>query len=189
MRPAVIMSALTVYREFQMDKPLIHFVHGKESGPWGTKIRLLADIAREMGYDVESLDYSHTFDSAERVQMLVASCKQRPPRLLAGSSMGGWVALDASAELKAMAGQCLKGLFLMAPAVDIPGYPPYRVGLEGDAIDIVHGWHDPLIPYTNAIAFAHEHHATLHLVEDMHRLQNRLPQLGQYFRDFLIRMG
>lgn len=172
-----------------MVKPLIHFIHGKESGPWGTKIRSLAEIAQEMGYDVESLDYSSTFDPVKRVQMLVESCKKRSPCLLAGSSMGGWVALDASAELLSIKGQCLKGLFLMAPAIDIPGYPPYRVGCTGDAIDIVHGWHDSLIPYTNAVAFAHKFGCTLHLVNDEHRLKNRLDQLGRLFRDFLARMG
>ena len=78
-------------------KPLIHFVHGKESGPWGTKIRHLADIAREMGYDVESLDYSSTFDPETRVEMLVNSCNTRPAQYLVGSSMGGWVAMTASA--------------------------------------------------------------------------------------------
>ncbi len=172
-----------------MEKPLIHFVHGKESGPWGTKIRSLADIAKNMGYDVESLDYSSTFDPAKRVRMLVESCQERPPSLLAGSSMGGWVALDASADLMAMEGQCLKGLFLMAPAIDIPGYPYYRIGCPGNAIDIVHGWHDSLIPYSNAVRFAHDHGCSLHLVDDEHRLKNRLDQLGQLFRDFLVRMG
>ena len=32
------------------------FSHGKESGPWGTKIAALADIARAEGYEVESVD-------------------------------------------------------------------------------------------------------------------------------------
>ncbi len=171
-----------------MTKPLIHFVHGKESGPWGTKIRSLADIAKDMGYDVESLDYSSTFDPAERVQMLVDACREQPPCLLAGSSMGGWVALDASAELVAMEGQCLKGLFLMAPAINIPGYPPYRMDCDGHTIDIVHGWHDSLIPYTNAVAFAKEHGCSLHLLDDEHRLKNSLDQLGQLFGNFLTRM-
>ena len=69
-------------------KPLIHFVHGKESGPWGTKIRHLADIAREMGYDVESLDYSSTFDPETRVEMLVNSCNTRPAQYLVGFQHG-----------------------------------------------------------------------------------------------------
>ncbi|HCL11884.1 MAG TPA: alpha/beta hydrolase, partial [Alteromonas sp.] len=29
------------------------FSHGKESGPWGTKIRVLANIAEEMGCQIQ----------------------------------------------------------------------------------------------------------------------------------------
>lgn len=163
-------------------KPLIHFVHGKESGPWGTKIRYLADIAREMGYDVESLDYSSTFNPDTRVQMLVKSCAIRPAQYLVGSSMGGWVAMTASAFLP------VRGLFLLAPAIDIEGYPPYRLGCNGHSIEIVHGWHDSLIPAENVIRFSRKYDCTLHLVDDEHRLKNRLSQTGDYLRSFLRRM-
>ena len=163
-------------------KPLIHFIHGKESGPWGTKIRYLADIVRRMGYDVESLDYSTLSDPALRVEKLVDACRQRPARYLVGSSMGGWVAMTASADLP------VKGLFLLAPAIDIPGYPPYRLGCPGNAIDIVHGWHDPLIPVDNILRFGRETSCTLHLVEDEHRLKNSLPAIGHYLTSFLQRM-
>ncbi|MGH8540495.1 MAG: alpha/beta hydrolase, partial [Stenotrophobium sp.] len=39
---------------------LVCFAHGKESGPWGTKITHLAEVARGHGYEVMSPDYSHT---------------------------------------------------------------------------------------------------------------------------------
>ena len=163
-------------------KPLIHFVHGKESGPWGTKIRYLADIAKQMGFDVESLDYSSTFDPAVRVKMLIDSCKIRPARYFVGSSMGGWVALTASAAIS------VKGLFLLAPAIDLPDYPPHRLGCGGNAIEIVHGWKDSLIPVENVVRFSREHNCTLHLLNDEHRLKNRLYQVGSYLESFLVRM-
>lgn len=163
-------------------KPLIHFVHGKESGPWGTKIRYLADIAQEAGYDVESLDYSSTFDPAIRVQTLVTSCQPRPAHYFVGSSMGGWVAMTASAFIP------VKGLFLLAPAIDIDGYPPYQLGCNGDSVEIVHGWHDSLIPAENVIRFSQKHGCTLHFVNDEHRLKNRLLQIGDYLKSFLRRM-
>jgi hypothetical protein len=34
------------------------FSNGKESGPWGTKIRTLADIAKAHGHEVDSIDYT-----------------------------------------------------------------------------------------------------------------------------------
>lgn len=163
-------------------KPLIHFVHGKESGPWGTKIRYLADIAKQMGFDVESLDYSSTFDPAVRVKMLIDSCKIRPARYFVGSSMGGWVAMTASAAIS------VKGLFLLAPAIDLPDYPPHRLGCGGNAIEIVHGWKDSLIPVENVVRFSREHKCTLHLLDDEHRLKNRLNQVGSYLESFLVRM-
>ncbi len=164
-------------------KPLIHFVHGKESGPWGTKIRYLASIAEKMGYDVESLDYSSTTDPEVRTGMLVEACRKRPADYLVGSSMGGWVAMAASASVP------VKGLFLLAPAIDIPGYPPYRLGCHGNAIEIVHGWHDSLIPVANVIRFSQNTLCTLHLVDDEHRLKNRLLQTGHYLTSFLERMN
>ena len=33
------------------------FAHGKESGPWGSKILHLAEGAKKMGLEVESPDY------------------------------------------------------------------------------------------------------------------------------------
>ena len=40
-----------------MNEDVVVFSHGKESGPWGTKILALADIARASGWRVESVDY------------------------------------------------------------------------------------------------------------------------------------
>ena len=33
------------------------FSHGKESGPWGSKITTLSNVASDMGFGVESIDY------------------------------------------------------------------------------------------------------------------------------------
>ena len=68
----------------------VYFSHGKESGPWGTKIRFLADIAEEMGCQVESIDYSATQDPEERVALLKETLPADEPEIiLVGSSMGG----------------------------------------------------------------------------------------------------
>ena len=180
---SLLNTSLTIQEHHQFMKPLIHFIHGKESGPWGTKIRYLADIARRMGYDVESLDYSFTFDPEVRVQLLEESCQKRPAQFFVGSSMGGWVAMTASASIP------VRGLFLLAPAIDIPGYPPYRLGCAGDAIEIVHGWQDSLIPVENVIRFSRDKACTLYLVNDEHRLKNRLVQVGDCLESFLKRLG
>ena len=75
------------------------FSHGKESGPWGSKIQRLAEIARRAGCDVDSIDYTDTFDPDLRVERLLERLKSEPDSvLLVGSSMGGYVALVAAEQ-------------------------------------------------------------------------------------------
>ena len=40
----------------------VYFSHGKESGPWGSKIQRLASIASEHGCTVDSIDYTDLMD-------------------------------------------------------------------------------------------------------------------------------
>jgi len=49
----------------------VYFSHGKESGPWGTKIKRLAEIARNKGCAVESVDYTDLVDPDLRVERLL----------------------------------------------------------------------------------------------------------------------
>lgn len=49
---------------------LVIFAHGKESGPWGSKIKHLAAIADSLGAMVMSPDYSDLADPDARVERL-----------------------------------------------------------------------------------------------------------------------
>ena len=40
----------------------VYFSHGQESGPWGSKIKRLAAIAKEHDCEVDSVDYTDTKD-------------------------------------------------------------------------------------------------------------------------------
>ena len=161
--------------------PLIHFVHGKESGPWGRKVSYLSAMAKAQGFDVESLDYLDAGEPQARVERLLAACAKRKPDILVGSSMGGWVAATATATLP------VRGLFLMAPAFYMSDYPPHQLGCDGSRIDIIHGWRDGVIPFEHSVRFGQEHRCTLHLVDDDHRLAGRLELLGDAFSAFLKR--
>ena len=93
------------------------FSHGQESGPWGTKIRAMAERVRELGCEADSIDYQGIADPTERVDKLIAECGDVYDTLiLVGSSMGGHVATVAAGRLKAA------GLFVLAPAYYVPGY-------------------------------------------------------------------
>jgi pimeloyl-ACP methyl ester carboxylesterase len=156
------------------------FSHGKESGPWGSKITALADVARGRGYAVESLDYRGIDDPLARAALLEAHCAAlAAPPVLVGSSMGAYVALAAAAASDAVA------LFLMAPAVYVPGYDEYLPQKPRCPITIVHGWGDDIIPPESAIRFAGECKATLHILDDDHRLSANLPEVCRLFAGFL----
>ncbi|TQK01105.1 YqiA/YcfP family alpha/beta fold hydrolase [Herbaspirillum sp. SJZ107] len=165
-----------------MTTGLVHFMHGKESGPSGAKIVALAKVARSHHWEVASLDYSHTVDPAARLEQLLGACADvRGPLLLVGSSMGGWVAAEAAARIGA------RGVFLMAPALGVPGYPSQAPQVPATLTEIVHAWDDEVIPCEYAIRFARLRQCTLHLVQGDHRLNTRIPLLRELFSAFLLR--
>lgn len=94
-----------------MQNLLVVFSHGKESGPWGSKIQALANVAERLGGHVISVDYRehpagvHHDQNAEgeaerRVEQLLAL---EPPAhlqvVLVGSSMGGYVSTVATIRI------------------------------------------------------------------------------------------
>jgi len=159
---------------------LVLFAHGKESGPWGSKIRHLATIAEEFGAQVLSPDYSDLSDPDERVARLLAMPQPAHDRLvLVGSSMWGYVSTVASQTLRPSA------LFLMAPAFYIPGYAVQTPTPGSSRVSVVFGWHDKVIPVEHGIRFAQAHQAELHVLNSDHRLNSVLPELGILFQDFL----
>src|SRR3569623_1879025 len=157
---------------------LVVFAHGKESGPWGTKITYLAETTKARGFDVVSQDYSHTHDPAARVAQLLALAPQAKRLVLVGSSMGGYVSAHACAALKPQA------LFLMAPALYFPGWDsePSRIP---DLCSVVHGWFDDIVLVERGIRFARTHHATLHVLDSDHGLIDQLPALALLLGDLL----
>ena len=150
---------------------LVCFAHGKESGPWGTKITRLADVARARGFEVMSPDYSGTHDPHERVKMLLDLAPRARQLVLAGSSMGGYVAAHACEALRPAA------LFLMAPALYFPGWDAEPRGIPHRAC-VVHGWNDDVVPVDRAQRFAERNRAELHLLDSGHTLNDQLPALS-----------
>jgi pimeloyl-ACP methyl ester carboxylesterase len=156
------------------------FCHGRESGPWGTKIRRLAHVAERFGCRVVSLDDRGIQDPDERVQRLVtAAAGLSRPLILVGSSMGGYVAAVAAPGLRPV------GLFLIAPAVGLPGYRVIAPRGVAGKMTIVHGWDDKVVPVANVLEFARGQQATLHVLADGHVLQESLDQIATLFADFL----
>ena len=113
------------------------FSHGQESGPWGTKIRAMAEQVKSLGCEADSIDYQGIADPTERVERCVRECAGITDTLiLVGSSMGGHVATAAAEQLGAA------GLFVLAPAYFMEGHENLTPAPPSMPICIVHGWHD-----------------------------------------------
>lgn len=163
-----------------MDSPenLVCFAHGKESGPWGTKITHLAKVARHHDYEVISPDYSHTHDPRARIQQLLGLAPRAKRLVLVGSSMGGYVSAQACVALKPQA------LLLMAPALYFPGWDEEPAGVP-PLCSVVHGWHDDIVPVERSLRFARTHHAALHILESDHGLNDQLDTLAMLLGNLL----
>ncbi len=161
---------------------LVVFAHGKESGPWGTKITELAEVAKRRGFAVLSPDYSFTMQAQARVAHLLQLKPQaRKSLVLVGSSMGGYVSAMACAALQPAA------LFLMAPALYFPGWDEEPSGIPA-MTTVVHGWQDDIVPVERGHRFAARHRSVLHLVDSGHTLNDQLPLLCLLFDDLLRRV-
>ena len=159
------------------------FSHGQESGPWGTKIRSMADMVREMGCTADSIDYQGIADPGERVEKLVGECVDiEDDLILVGSSMGGHVATAGGGAVGAA------GLFVLAPAYFMPGYEELTPLPPQVPISIVHGWHDDIVPVENSIRYARECSATLHIVDGDHRLTANIDEINYYLRRFIQKL-
>jgi pimeloyl-ACP methyl ester carboxylesterase len=151
-----------------------------ESGPWGLKITAMAEVVRDLGLDVVSIDYRGMDDPTERVKKLITEASALPDAVvLVGSSMGGHVAAAAAGRLRA------RGVFLLAPAFYMPGYEQYTPQDVTAPTAIVHGWNDDIVPVQSSVRWAQEHRAALHLLDSGHRLEDQIETICLLLRAFL----
>jgi len=167
-----------------LSRPTVIFSHGQESGPWGTKIRSMAEAVRALGCEADSIDYQGIADPTARVEKLVVACASvDAPLVLVGSSMGGHVATAAAADVNAV------GLFVLAPAYFMPDFEALTPAPPDIPIEIVHGWHDDIVPVDNSIRFSRSCAAALHIVDGDHRLTNNIDEMNFYLKRFIIRLS
>jgi len=129
---------------------------------------------------MEAPDFRGTENPDERVARLVSILKQaKGPTILAGSSMGGYVAAAAARNAH------VPGLFLLAPAFYLPGHEVHVFSGLPKMITVVHGWNDDVVPVEHSIRFSKGHRAALHIFHDNHRLQESHKTLCLLFDTFL----
>ncbi|MFA9419362.1 MAG: alpha/beta hydrolase, partial [Gammaproteobacteria bacterium] len=128
------------------------------------------------------VDYTDTMDPDLRVERLLeVLAREEAGFVLVGSSMGGYVSLVASESVNA------KAVFLMAPALYIPGWGKQEYHSRSSHIEIVHGWSDDVIPAEHSIRYAREVDCTLHLISGDHALNGVLEVVVDLFERFLDR--
>lgn len=148
------------------------FLHGLESGPDGLKIRVMREAVEALGCVTQAPDFRFTRDPEVRASHLLGKLDDNRSRVLVGSSLGGFVAARATQRL-AEAGRALPvGLFLLCPAFDLAGYPLDRPAqpLRGDAVFLVHGRRDMVVPLAHSRRAAEAWQATLLELDDDHPL-------------------
>lgn len=130
-----------------------------------------------------SVDYRQPPDPDACVVHLQGLTLPEHERLvLVGSSMGGYVSTVASRDLQPDA------LFLMAPAFYLPGYAVQEPVPAAGRVCLVHGWRDSVVPVQHGMRFAQAHRASLHVLDDGHRLQAVLSEVGTLFEALLRRV-
>ena len=163
-----------------MSEATLIWCHGSLSDPWGSKSKALAEIAKEAGFTMDALDFRGMESPDQRVESLIDSLSNATqPIILAGSSMGGYVASAAAKQIE------VAGLFLLAPAFYLPGYAIHVFSNMPSKISVIHGWQDDVVPVENSIRFAKQHRAELHVLPDGHRLSESISPIGTLFSHFL----
>ncbi len=167
-----------------MQKELsVIFSHGKESGPFGTKIQYLMEICKKNNINnVFSIDYTHTLDPEERVEILIEQSKNFNNVILVGSSMGGYVSIVASEKINPI------GMFLLAPAVYLPNYKIQEFNPKFKLCNIMYGYNDNIIPLDNVVSFSKNHNTSLTLLHSDHRLDDSIEYIGELFNLFLNKL-
>ncbi|MGM0767924.1 MAG: YqiA/YcfP family alpha/beta fold hydrolase [Pseudomonadota bacterium] len=162
--------------------------HGLESGPASTKIQAMKAVAESFpGITAEAVDHRSSKDPSTRLKQMRNAMERAgaDPQhtVLAGSSMGGWVCAQISAE------QPVRGCFLLAPALALPRYPQSSPSIRAEHVQLIHGWDDDVVPAQPVIALAEQQKLPILMLADGHRLEHSLERVVEEFRRFLVRAG
>ncbi len=162
----------------------VYLSHGLESGPGALKTQALKSVAEKLD-DCEPvvMDYRGMAEPQQRLQHLLQVLAERGDDqafcVLAGSSLGGWLSVAASAQ------QPVLGCFLLAPALGLADYPETSLAIQAQHTHIIHGWRDDVVAPGPVIERARLQRLSLRMVDDDHRLHASLDTILLDFERFL----
>lgn len=161
-------------------KPIL-FLHGLESGPFGSK------------YDALNAAYPGRINApdctgVENLEVRVWKAfkvllEVKKPAVVVGSSFGGLVA----AILATRYPKHVAGLVLMAPALQHPRAREDEILKVQNPSFIIHGLQDEVVPISWSRAWAASNPVTLFEVEDDHRLHNHADKMVELVGQLLAR--
>jgi pimeloyl-ACP methyl ester carboxylesterase len=145
------------------------FIHGLESSSQGTKGVFFRERYPGMIID----DFSGSFDA--RMKALEGLISGRDDLILVGSSYGGLMA----AVYACLHEERVRGLVLLAPALNLEPYRPYRDKKLHIPVTVVHGLQDTVVPLAPVREIVERVfvRCTFHAVEDDHSLHATFPTL------------
>jgi len=150
-------------------KPVRVFIHGLESSGQGTKGKFF----RERYPDMIVEDFFGPF--SQRMEKLEGLLENRNNLILVGSSYGGLMAAVYACLHK----ERVEKLVLLAPAINLEPYEPYRNKILHMPITIIHGLQDNVVPLADVREIAQRAFADLDFqtVDDDHPLSATFPSL------------
>jgi pimeloyl-ACP methyl ester carboxylesterase len=150
-------------------KPTRAFIHGLESTSQGTK----GAFFHERYPDMILEDFFGSF--AQRMAKLEDLLDGKPSLILVGSSYGGLMA----AVYACLHEERVKKIILLAPALHLEPYRPYRDKKLGMPITVFHGLQDEVVPLMGVRAIAEQLFVDhqFHAVEDDHSLHKTFASL------------
>jgi alpha/beta superfamily hydrolase len=162
---------------------VVYLCAGKDGNASTPTMRALTETAVSKEFQVEIPNFKDVPNPEDRVKWLLNSDAGEVGCLvLAGVSMGGYVATVAAQTLPA------RGLFLVAPALYLAPYAHLDPRPESDIIEVIHGLNDQVVPVANIRRFAREFGAQTHLLEGDHSLKDHTSFIAAVFGRFLERI-
>jgi predicted esterase len=160
-------------------KPVRAFIHGLESSGHGTK----GMFFRERYPDMIIEDYFGSFP--QRMEKLEGLLENQDNLILVGSSYGGLMA----AMYACLHEERVAKLILLAPAINLEPYEPYRNQILHMPVTIVHGLRDDVVPLSDVRKISSRCFVNLdfQMVNDDHPLSATFSSLD--WDDFLSLKG
>jgi pimeloyl-ACP methyl ester carboxylesterase len=145
------------------------FIHGLESNNQGTK----AVYFRKHFPGMLTPNFPGSLE--ERMVNLQALLSGKSEILLVGSSFGGLMASIFAMENE----HRMKRLILLAPAINLMEFSPYREGRVRIPVHLFHGRQDEVIPIEDVRALARKVFSdlTFHAVDDDHYLHKTFEKI------------